>query len=141
LVLSLAACFLIPVSGCITTAAIVTVAALSQAGGEEGVEGDEYILTAQIDRDADEIFNTALRLLQAKPDVKITRQWERNRRIDANRGLDTFSLKVTPVGQNKSQVVLAVRAGDSDLSHEELAKSAMKTLCDDLGVQYRIVTE
>lgn len=71
--LTLAACFLIPLSGCIATAAIVTVGALSQAGGEDGVVDDEYILTAQIGHDADTVYATALRLIQEWPEIKITR--------------------------------------------------------------------
>ncbi len=141
-VLLLTAAFLLPLSGCIVAAAAsaITAVALTQAAEEQGIPEGDYALTAQISEDADNVYASALRLNEEHPDVTVTYQWERSLRIDAIRDLDLVSLRMTPVDERKSQLVIEARSGDAGISNEELAWQTLTTICDDLSVRYVVLS-
>lgn len=142
LVLLLTVVFLVPLSGCIVAAAasVITAVALAETAEDEAFMEGDYTLTAEVGHDADSVYASALRLNEEHPDVTVTYQWERSLRIDAVRDLDLVSLKMTPVDERSSQLIIEARSGDAVISNEELAWQTLTTICDDLSVRYVVLS-
>jgi hypothetical protein len=120
-------------SGCITTAAILTVSALSQEG--EGGEGGEYIATVRIPKSPEAVYNAALSVAMVRDDVNIDKQDARRHRIDVSRGLDKATVKISKVEDNESEVIVHARAGEPGVIPEDITKSVVDALCKELNVQ------
>ncbi len=129
---------LLVAQGCIT-ATVVTLVALAASSGEEDDVGAEHIATAQIDRGPEEIYGTAMAILQRTDGVEVIRNDPKKNRIDATRGANFVSIRAVKIADHRSEVVVAARAGEEGRSHQQLSLYVIETLCKDLGVQYRIV--
>ncbi|MHC4562770.1 MAG: hypothetical protein ACYS8X_08380 [Planctomycetota bacterium] len=118
--------------GCITTAVIATASLI------KGGKTEEHIATVQVDRSPDDVYDAAMNVLARMPDVKVTKEDAGSHQVDAARGKNSVSIKAISLGGNRSEIIVAGRAGEGDQSPEQLAMTAVETLCKELGVRYTI---
>ena len=120
---------LLVASGCITTAAIITIAVLSNGAGD----GD-YIATARIDRTPDHIYDTALAMVLARDDVMVDKQDKKRGKLEISKGLNKATLKISAVRNGGSEIIVQATAGEDGADPMELAHLVVNTLCEELGV-------
>jgi hypothetical protein len=99
------------------------------------------VVTAQIERDADEVWEAVVRTAEKLPDVKIVERDDEEFFLKAveegteNRG----GIKVTSIGEGKSQVIVRGEGpGEKDAS-ERLSVRIVEDICNELGVKYTLV--
>ncbi len=120
--------------GCITTAVVLTVTALS-ADGEDGAS----VATVQLDRSPDDIYSAALKLAEARPDVLITDRNPAKFRLDVQRGDQIATIRAAAVGGGRSELTVLAQSEGEDTVPEDLALSIVEGICKELGVKYDIV--
>jgi hypothetical protein len=116
-------------AGCITTAAIVTIAVLTSSDDE----GD-YIATAQLDRSPEDVYDAAVRIALMREDVTIDKQDDRRLRLEVSKGLNKATLKISDAGGGASEIIVHATAGEEGAIPMELAHTIVDTLCKELGV-------
>ena len=60
--------------------------------------------------------------------------------IEVSRGSRSLTGQATPLGANRSLLYVWVDAGNSGLTGEELATTVVEVVCDNLGVDYELVS-
>ena len=100
------------------------------------------VVTAQIERDASEVWEAAVRTAEKLPNIKITERDDEKLFMKAveegteNRG----GIKVTSIGRRKSQLIVRGEApGGEEAAHKRLAVRIVKDICNELGVKYTLV--
>ena len=59
--------------------------------------------------------------------------------MEVVRGEVQASAQVTDYGSGLSQLTVTADAGESDRSNEDLALDGTRQICDELGVEYKVV--
>ena len=99
------------------------------------------VVTAQIDRDVDEVWAATVRTAEKLPNIKILERDDKELFLKAieegtgNRG----GIKVTSIGKGQSQLIVRGEApGEKDAS-ERLSVRIVEDICSELGVKYKLV--
>lgn len=119
--------------GCITAAVVATVAIV---GGSMG----GYTATVEVDAPADRVYRALLGAVSTRPEVKITKQDDKDHKIKMERGKCKGSAEVT-VKNGKTVLTVKAKSSVEDVSDEELAQRIVEVVCQDLGVEYHVVKE
>ena len=103
-----------------------------------------FVVTAQVDVNADKVYQAALNRIDSHPDVKLVEKDDQKRSVSAEAMRDgkkhEGSLTVTPIDANRSQLVaIGDLPGHDEEAEKHLAIQIIKNICDDLGVKYRVV--
>lgn len=100
------------------------------------------VVTAQIDRDANEVWEATVRTAEKLPNVKIVERDDEEFFLKAveegteNRG----GIKVTSIGKRTSQLIVRGEAPEGDeATHKKLAVRIVEDICNELGVKYTLV--
>jgi hypothetical protein len=118
--------------GCVVAAVPIIYYATKEGG---------VVVTAQIDRDADEVWEATVRTAEKLPNVKIVEQDDDKLFLEAeevgteNRG----GIKVTSVGKGKSQLIVRGEAPGEKEASERLSVRIVEDICNELGVKYTLV--
>ena len=100
--------------------------------------------TVQVNASADEVYQTAIRLIQQRPDIQILEQQDDKRTIEIQRAEKYASVKATPLDGRKAQLVVTADADTEEKEEEEdkeLALKIVKGICDELGVSYTVARD
>jgi hypothetical protein len=99
------------------------------------------VVTAQIDRDVDEVWEATVRTAEKLPNVKIVERDDEERFLRAveegteNRG----GIKVTSIGEGQSQLIVRGEAPGGRDATERLSVRIVEDICNELGVEYKLV--
>jgi len=99
---------------------------------------NHHTATVQVDAKADEVYHTALRLVEEDPDLKLLERDDEKLLVEAEKGELHASVAVAPLGDKQAQVVVTADAGDKE-EDKELALRIITSLCDRLEVKYTVV--
>ena len=111
---------------------------------------DNYVATAEVGKNADEIWLAVVRAAEKREaesdgDMKILKKDSTARRLEATDGVQTASVEVTAIGQNKSKIIITADAPDEtgkEIDKEkELAALIMKSLCEEAKANCELVDQ
>jgi len=100
----------------------------------------KHTAAAQIPVAASSVFASLVNAIKEYPDVVIENLDEKAFLIEVSRGSRSLTGQATPLGENRSLLYVWIDAGESGLTGEELATTVVEVVCDDLGVNYELVS-
>lgn len=96
-------------------------------------EGHHHeVATVLLEAKAENIYQTAIKILQKKPHIDITEQDEATRTVKFSDGKGTITLRVTKLGDQLSQLLIASIGGQRDISP---AVESVLRVCEQMGVR------
>ncbi len=108
---------------------------------------DNYIATAEVRKNADDLWLDILRLAERRAEegkgkIKILKRNDTERLLEATDGVQTASVKVIPDGRRKSKIIITAdvpKGEEKELEKEkELAARIMKTLCEEAKAECKL---
>jgi hypothetical protein len=110
-----------------------------------------YVATAEVRRDADELWLGVLRLAEKRVSesggqIKIIKRDDKERLLEASNEVQTAEVKIIAEGRRKSRIVVTADVPDeskeTELAKEqEFAMSIMKALCEEAKAGCELVEE
>ena len=97
-----------------------------------------FTATVQVDAKAEDVYQTALRIVEENPNVKLVKKDDEKLLVEAELEEKEGSIKAVPISANQCQLIATVDAGDKE-ADEEMALRIVKRICDELGVKYSVV--
>ncbi len=109
---------------------------------------DNYIATAEVRKNADDLWLAVLRLAEKRAEegegkIKILKRNDTERLLEATDGVQIASVKIIPDGRRKSKVIVTAnvpKGEEKELEKEqELAAQIMKSLCEEAKAECKLV--
>ena len=97
-----------------------------------------FTATVQVDAKAEDVYQTALRIVEEQPNVKLVKKDDEKLIVEAKLEEKEGSIKAVPISANKCQLIATADAGDKE-ADKEMALRIVKRICDELGVKYTVV--
>jgi hypothetical protein len=127
---TLAGCALLP-GGTVTSAATV----VYTAGASQHTAAVELSVAAET------VFEALVRIIKENPDVEVIERKDKALLIEVAQEKERrITGQVTKLGSGTSLLYIWADAGSSGQSGREMAISAVEVICDELGVDYEIVS-
>jgi len=105
-----------------------------------------YVSTVEVPAPADKVYQTAVRETEARPHLKILKKDDAERFIEITDGVQTASVKATPISPEKTELVVVAQIPKTEEGKEvqraretELSLRVVNVLCDGLGVKCNVV--
>lgn len=106
-----------------------------------------YVSTVEVPAPADKVYQTAIRETEARPNLKILKKDDAERFIEITDGVQKASAKATPIGTDRTELVVVANVpkpeeGGKELEKEkekELSLRVVNVLCDGLGVKCNVI--
>ncbi len=95
--------------------------------------------TVLIKKTPDATYAAMNQIIEKTPDIKIINKEDKKYLIEASRGENKVTAKATPYGSGLTQLIVTADAGKGDLSDEDLALKVVKQICEELGVEYKVI--
>ncbi len=96
------------------------------------------VATVVLEANADKVYQTAIKNLSARTDLKITKQDARTRMVQFTNGQQIASLQATPLGEKITQLVIASNlAPPPDAT--SLVVQGVLHVCKDMNVECTLV--
>ena len=111
---------------------------------------DNYIATAEVRKNADDLWLAVLRLAEKRAGegegkLKLLKRNDTERLLEATDGVQTGSIKIIPDGSRKSKIIVTAdvpKGEEKELDKEqELAARIMKNLCEEAKAECKLVEE
>ena len=118
--------------GCITAAAIATIKVISNAAGG-------HTATVELDVAPGDVYDAMLRILQRRSDITVRKQDDKKRLIEATKDKNRMSAQVRAAKEGKTELTVSASSGEKTRSDEELAEVIVETICDELGVKWKVL--
>jgi hypothetical protein len=99
-----------------------------------------HTATVQVNKKADDVYGTAIQLLEDNPEIKVLEKDDEKRAVEAEKGELFASVSATPIDGGKTQLVVTADAGKRE-EDKELALKIVTKICDALGVKYTLVED
>jgi len=87
-----------------------------------------------------EVFSSMSRIIDSRSGLEVLARDEEAYMIEVLSGPKRLTGQATDLGNGETLLFIWADAGDSGQSGEELALSAVRQICDDLDVPYKIVS-
>jgi hypothetical protein len=87
-----------------------------------------------------EVFASMSRIIEERPGIEILARDEEAHLIEVLSDEKQLTGQATDLGNGETLLFIWADAGNSGETGEDLALSAVKLICDDLNVDYRLVT-
>lgn len=100
---------------------------------------DHLVTTVLVKKSPEKVYAAMNKVLDSYPDVKVLNKDDEKFLIEASRGKNKVSAKATAYGSGLTQLVVTADAGEEGQSDEDLALRVVTMVCDELGVQYKII--
>jgi hypothetical protein len=127
---TLTGCVLLPGGTVTSTATVVYTAGASQ-----------HTAAVELSVAAETVFEALVRIIKESPDVEVVDRNDRAFLIEvAQQKERRITGQVTKLGPERSLLYIWADAGSSGQSGRELAISAVEVICDELGVNYELVS-
>ena len=92
------------------------------------------VATVVLDANADKVYQTAVKNLSARTDLKITKQDAKTRVVQFTNGQQIASLQATPLGDSITQLVIASNLGPQP-DPTSLVVQGVLHVCKDMNVE------
>ena len=111
---------------------------------------DNYIATAEVRKNADDLWLAVLRLAEKRAGegegkLKLLKRNDTERLLEATDGFQTGSIKIIPDGRRKSKIIVTAdvpKGEEKELDKEqELAARIMKNLCEEAKAECKLIEE
>jgi hypothetical protein len=93
------------------------------------------VATVVLEANADKVYETAIKNLSARTDLKITRQDARRMMVQFTNGIQVASLQATPLGDKITQLVIASSLTAAQPSSTSLVVEGVLHVCKEMGVE------
>jgi hypothetical protein len=93
------------------------------------------VATVVLEANADKVYQTAVKNLSARTDLKITGKDERRRIVQFTNGLQVASLQATPLGEKLTQLVIASNLTAAQLDATSLVVQGVLKVCKEMNVE------
>ncbi len=105
-----------------------------------------YVSTVEVPASADKVYQTAIHEAEVRPHLKILKRDDAERFIEITDGVQKGSVKATPVGPEKTELVIVADVPKTEEGKEaekkrenELSLRVANVLCDSLGVKCNVI--
>ena len=111
-------------------------------------DDDKHVASAEVGKDADELWLAVVRAAEKREGesegaMKILKKDSTDRRLEATDGIQTASIEVIPVGEQKSKVIITADTpedkGKEIDKDKELAARIMKALCEEAQANCELI--
>ena len=117
--------------GCIAVAAIGIAAV---AGGGETVK-------VQVEKTPQEVYGAMLRIVNENPDIKLDSRDDAKYIVKASRGKNRIEAHAKLMDNGMTELAVKATPGEKTKTPESMALKAVKKVCDELGVPYKVVQQ
>jgi len=105
---------------------------MTQKSGSGGYDVATVVLEAAPAR----VYDKAVKMLKAHPDITITKDDSKKGKIQFRKGQQVAGLQISPLGDNLTQLVIASSVGDAtQTSATPLVLDAVLRVCKEVNVQ------
>ena len=122
---------LVGLNGCITMAAVTTIAYIKSRS--------EHTAIVLLDVSPDEVYGAMEKIAAATEDLEIKKQDPEKHTMEVQRGENTVRATVKGLESGKTELKVTAIAKEEELSHEELSLRVVERVCNELGVRYQVV--
>jgi hypothetical protein len=142
--MTIAAVFLALSAGAVTTQAQWVMVARAVAGrvqqmSDRSKDGSGFdVATVVLEANADKVYQTAVKNLSARSDLKITNQDAKRRVVQFTNGSLIASLQATPLGEKITQLVIASNLGPQPDATSLVVQGVLR-VCKDMNVECTLV--
>ena len=119
-------------SGCLATAATVGVIHITRSLGGETA-------TVEVEATPRQVYDATVRVVNSDPAVTLVSKNDAGMTLSASRGDETASASVASLGANRAKLTVTGRSPGGREASASLARRAATRVCQELGVQYKIV--
>ena len=122
-------CSLMPGSSVTNAATVVYAAGASQ-----------YTAAVELQVPAAEVFDALVRTIKEHPEIEIIKRNDKARLIEVSQQERRITGQVSSLGSGDSLLYIWADAGSTGEAGREIAMAAVEFICNELGVDYEIVT-
>ena len=98
------------------------------------------VATVVLEANAEKVYETAIKSLSARPDVKITKQDAKKRMVQFTNGQQVASLQATPLGDKITQLVIASNLTPAPGTNSLVVEGVLK-VCKEMNVDCTIESQ
>ena len=91
------------------------------------------VATVVLEANAEKVYETAIKSLSERPDVKITKQDAKKRMVQFTKGAQVASLQATPLGDKITQLVIASNLTPAPGTNSLVVEGVLK-VCKEMNV-------
>jgi len=99
------------------------------------------VATVVLEAPADKVYQTAVKDLSARTDLKITMQDARRRLVQFTNGMQVASLQATPLGDKLTQLVIASNLTAAQPDATSLVVQGVLKVCKEMSVDCTLSSE
>ncbi len=99
---------------------------------------NHFTTTVLVKRAPADVYAAMLRVVERKSDVEIVSKDVDTYLLEATRGERHVTAKATAFNSGMTQLMITSDAGKSDRADEDLAFDAVRQICEELGVKYKL---
>ena len=99
------------------------------------------VATVVLEANADKVYQTAIKNLSARTDLKITGQDARRRLVQFTNGAQVASLQATPLGEKLTQLVIASSLTATQPDATSLVVQGVLKVCKEMNVECSLANE
>ncbi len=111
---------------------------MTQNSGSQGYD----VATVVLEAPAERVYQAAIKTLEGRPDVTLTKQDSKNGKIQFRKGDLVAGLQVSPLGDKLSQLVIASSASDpGQPSATSLVVERVLGICQEMKVECSLQSE
>jgi hypothetical protein len=100
----------------------------------------QHTAAVEMPVEAATVFEAVIRVIEETPDVEVVNRNDKAFLIEVVQGERRVTGQVTKLGSGTSLLYIWADAGSSGETGRELAISAVEIVCDELDVEYKLVT-
>ena len=130
----LALVFAVALQGCITTAVLLTTAAISQSKSQNDDKA-----SVNLNYSADKVYTETIDALNKRSNIRITKKDPKNHTIEAVMGNDTVLIKAISTGQDRAGLMVSAHSPDPLGTKENPAVLIEKEICKELQVECTVI--
>jgi hypothetical protein len=121
---------LVGLSGCITAAAIATVAYVKSQS--------EYTAVVLLDVSPDKVYAAMKKVAATTKDLEIKKEDPGKFTMAVQKNKNTATASAKRLDSGKTEFKVTASAREEQVSHEELALRVVERVCKELGVRYQV---
>jgi hypothetical protein len=99
------------------------------------------VATVVLEANADKVYQTAIKNLSARSDLKISRQDAKKRLVQFTNGVQVASLQATPLGEKLTQLVIASNLTATQPDPTSLVVQGVLKVCKEMNVECTLPSE
>jgi hypothetical protein len=99
------------------------------------------VATVVLEANADKVYQTAVKNLSARTDLKITQQDAKRRLVQFTNGVQVAGMQATPLGEKLTQLVIASNLTAAQPDATSLVVQGVLKVCKEMNVECTVANE